>query len=191
MPKDFVAVTGGIGSGKSYVCQLLGKRGIDVYDCDAAAQRLMRSSEQLRTELQRLVGPEVYQGTVLQKPVLRKYILESDAHKQAVNDIVHPAVASDFLASGQGWLESAILFESGFYRRLPFRWVICVDAPLELRWERIMRRSAVSLEVAQKWTAGQMDAREVARRSDFVISNDGHSDLEYQIDNILKRMNYK
>ena len=39
-----IAITGGIGSGKSYVCRLLRERGIEVYDCDAAAKRLMRSS---------------------------------------------------------------------------------------------------------------------------------------------------
>ena len=43
-----VALTGGIGSGKSYVCQLLKAHGIDVYDCDAHAKQLMRTSETLQ-----------------------------------------------------------------------------------------------------------------------------------------------
>ena len=46
-----VAVTGGIGSGKSYVCRQLAARGIDVYDCDAAAKRLMRTSAALQEQL--------------------------------------------------------------------------------------------------------------------------------------------
>ena len=48
------AITGGIGSGKSYVCRILESRGISVYDCDAAAKRLMRTSEKLQQELRQL-----------------------------------------------------------------------------------------------------------------------------------------
>ena len=51
-----IAVTGGIGSGKSFVCRQLAERGIRVYDCDAAAKRLMRSSAVLQEKLQELVG---------------------------------------------------------------------------------------------------------------------------------------
>ena len=46
-----IAITGGIGSGKSYVCRLLAQRGISIYDCDSAAKRLMNTSEQLRQQL--------------------------------------------------------------------------------------------------------------------------------------------
>ena len=46
-----IAITGGIGSGKSYVCRLLEQRGIDIYDCDAAAKRLMRESEKMAKDV--------------------------------------------------------------------------------------------------------------------------------------------
>ena len=65
-----IAITGGIGSGKSYVCRLLEQRGIEVYDCDAAAKRLMRISDKLQQQLKALVGDAVYSADgVLQKPV--------------------------------------------------------------------------------------------------------------------------
>ena len=54
-----IAITGGIGSGKSYVCRLLEQRGIAVYDCDAAAKRLMRTSATLQQQLKTLVGDAV------------------------------------------------------------------------------------------------------------------------------------
>ena len=54
------AITGGIGSGKSYICQLLKERGISVYDCDTHAKRLMVEAASLRRQLTRLVGPEMY-----------------------------------------------------------------------------------------------------------------------------------
>ena len=69
-----IAITGGIGSGKSYVCRLLADRGITVYDCDAAAKRLMHTSEALQHSLRQLVGADVYDGTQLQKAVLASYI---------------------------------------------------------------------------------------------------------------------
>ena len=49
-------ITGGIGSGKSYVCQLLKARGIEVYDCDQAAKRIIRTSEKVRQQLLQLIG---------------------------------------------------------------------------------------------------------------------------------------
>lgn len=183
-----VAITGGIGSGKSYVCRLLHNRGIKVYDCDAAAKRLMRSDGALCRELRKLVGDEVYQGTELQKGVLAKFILGSEANKQAVNDVVHPAVAQDFIDSDCDWLESAILFDSGFYRRVDFDYVVCVSAPLEERVDRIMRRDGLSRHESLEWIQRQMPQEEVIRRSDFNIVNDGRQDLEIQIEQIIHKI---
>ena len=56
----FIAITGGIGSGKSYVCGLLNERGVRVYDCDAAAHRLMNEDLELQRSLQHLVGEQVF-----------------------------------------------------------------------------------------------------------------------------------
>ena len=56
-----IAITGGIGSGKSYVCKMLTERGIGVYDCDAAAKRLMNESDDIKSRLSALVGDELYQ----------------------------------------------------------------------------------------------------------------------------------
>ncbi|MBQ2523828.1 MAG: dephospho-CoA kinase, partial [Prevotella sp.] len=67
-----VAITGGIGSGKSFVCKRLEAFGIKVYDCDAAAKRLMRTSSALQRDLCRLVGDDVYVDGMLQKQVLAK-----------------------------------------------------------------------------------------------------------------------
>ncbi|WP_158267335.1 dephospho-CoA kinase [Prevotella sp. oral taxon 376] len=183
-----VAITGGIGSGKSYVCQLLRKRGIKVYDCDAAAKRLMHSDEALCQELRKLVGNEVFQGPELQKRVLAKFILASEANKQSVNDVVHPAVARDFIRSDCDWLESAIFFESGFYKRVNFDYVVCVSAPIEERVGRIMRRDGLSRRESLEWIRRQMPQEEVIRRSDFNIVNDGRQDLEIQIEQIIHKI---
>jgi dephospho-CoA kinase len=186
-----IAITGGIGSGKSHVCQLLAKRGIKVYDCDAAAKRLMRDDLQLRRGLLRLVGDDVYSGNVLQKAVLARYLLTSDNNKQAVNNIVHPAVARDFMRSGYTWLESAILFESGFNNRVPLDFVVCVSAPIDVRVERIMRRDNITREKTIEWINRQMAQKDIVEKSDFVIENDGRKNLDEQIDELLNQINNK
>ncbi len=183
------AITGGIGSGKSYVCRILESRGISVYDCDAAAKRLMRTSEKLQQELRQLVGQDVYTSDgQLQKRVLADFLLASEANKLALNDVIHPAVAEDFLSSGMTWLESAILFESGFDRRIRFDRVVCVSAPRDVRIQRIMLRDNITTEKATEWIDTQMAQEEVERRSHFVIVNDGKSDIEQQIDNMLSKI---
>lgn len=184
----YVAITGGIGSGKSYVCHLLQKHGIEVYDCDAAAKQLLHSDATLRQELLNLVGDEVYRGADLQKKVLAKFILASDANKQAVNEVVHPAVANDFIKSGCDWLESAILFESGFHKRVDFDCVVCVSAPLEDRIARIMQRDSLSRDDSQEWIRRQMPQEEIIRLSDFTIVNDGRKNLEEQIEQIIHKI---
>ena len=184
-----IAITGGIGSGKSYVADLLRARGIDVYDCDAAAKRLMRTSDDLKTQLQQIVGDNVYEDGQLQKRVLATYILTGEQEKQAVNDIVHPAVAADFMASGQSWLESAILFESRFDKRVPFDRTVCVSAPREVRIGRIMQRDHISREKAEAWIDAQMPQSETEHRCDYVILNDGQHDLDQQITAIINKTN--
>jgi len=65
-------ITGGIGAGKSYVCRWLQARGTAIYDCDAAAKRLMRTSEPLQQALIRLVGKEVYDHAEARDPSRRR-----------------------------------------------------------------------------------------------------------------------
>jgi dephospho-CoA kinase len=188
MTRQLIAITGGIGSGKSYVCQLLEKHGIKVYDCDAAAKRLMRTSATLRQQLRQLVGPQVYRGCILQKRVLAEFLLASEANKQAVNEIVHPAVALDFIESDYQWLESAILFDSGFHRRVPFSFVVCVSAPEDVRVQRIMARDGISESKALEWIHRQMPQEQVEAQSDFVIVNDGVAPLEPQVDHLIHQL---
>lgn len=180
-----IAITGGIGSGKSYVCRELERHGIEVYDCDAGAKRLMRSNLDLQIALRKLVGEEP------SKPVLAKFLLASEANKQALNDVVHPFVARDFEQSGFDWLESAILFDSGFDKRTHFDYVVCVTAPVSVRLERIMQRDGISREKAQQWIDAVMPQEELVARSDFEIVNDGKRDVAQQVVELLNKLNYQ
>ena len=183
-----IAITGGIGSGKSFVCRELQRRGIDVYDCDAAAKRLMHSDVELQQRLRRLVGEDVYSADgTLQKPVLARFLLASEVNKLAVNDVVHPAVARDFEQSSFDWLESAILFESGFIHRTHFDKVVCVTAPEQVRVERVMARDHIDRSRALAWIHAQMPQQDIVSRSDYEIVNDGPSDVAEQVERLLQQ----
>lgn len=181
-----IAITGGIGSGKSYVCKLLADRGIKVYDCDAAAKRIMATDTALQANLNAVVGEEVFIDGILQKPILAKFLLASEANKQAVNDVVHPAVAADFIASNYQWLESAILFDAKFNERINFDYIVCVIAPEDVRIERIAQRDGISHEQALQWIKHQMPQEVMEKKADFIIVNDGTSDLSAAIKSLLE-----
>lgn len=180
------AITGGIGSGKSYVCHMLRTYGIDVYDCDAEAKRLMRTDRELQRRLSEAVGMEVFPDGVLDKRLLSQFLLASEDNNRIVNGIVHPAVAEDFVHSGRQWMESAILFEADFQKYVDR--VVCVSAPEDVRLQRIMQRDGITAEKAKEWIDCQMAQEEKELRSDFVILNDGKAPLAPQIESLLKQV---
>ena len=174
-----VGIAGGIGSGKSYVAARLAARGISVYDCDAAAKRLIRSSSRLRRQLHELIGS-------LEKTDISRFLLASEDNQRAVNAIVHPAVFDDFEQSGMQWMESAILYESGADKLVDR--VGVVTAPEEIRIERIMKRDGITREKALQWIARQWPQELVRERADVEIVNDGKAELAPQIDELLKAL---
>lgn len=178
-----VAVTGGIGSGKSFVCERLEARGIQVFYCDDVAKQLMRERKDLQRRLSRLVGEDLYIDGRLNKGVMARFILASAENAQRIDQIVHPAVAKAFINSPLRWMECAILFESGFDRLVDK--IIYVDAPMETRIERIMQRDGISRAKALEWIHRQMDTDEAKRRSHIIILNDGIADIDNQLDKIL------
>ena len=121
----------------------------------------------------------------MQKRVLAQYLLKSEANKLTVDNLIHPAIARDFLQSGYSWLESAILFDSGFYKRIDFDFIVCVSAPLETRVQRVMNRDGITEEKALEWIHKQWPQEKVEQHSDYVIVNDGIRDLDDQIKELL------
>ena len=174
-----VGLTGGIGSGKSYICQRLAAHGFTVYDCDAAAKRLIRTSPTLQQQLIELIGS-------LEKAAISRFLRASEQNAKAIDAIVHPAVFQDFLDSGMEWMESAILFESGISELVDK--IVVVTAPEELRIQRIQKRDGISREMAQQWMHRQWPQEKVRSLADFEIVNDGISDIDAQIDTLLQQL---
>ena len=181
-----IGITGGIGSGKSYICQRLKTRGIEVYDCDSAAKRLIRTSDSIRRQLTQLIGEDTYIGDSLNKVAVARFLLASENNAQAIDHIVHPAVFQDFMDSGMQWMESAILYESGI-NKLVDR-VIVVTAPLEIRIQRVMQRDGITRENVEQWMQRQWSQEEIRKQADYEIVNDGIADIDAQIDIILEKI---
>ena len=186
-----IGVTGGIGSGKSYVCRMLESHfGLPVYDCDREAKRLMHTSPELRRRLQALVGDEAYDAEGrLDRAVMSRYLFADAAHVQAVNGIVHPAVKEDFLEWAERQhtdvvMESAILVEAGL--RTIVDCLMVVEAPLELRIERAMQRDGATAEQVEARIRHQMPAEALREYADFVVINDGR-DLLPQLQSVINR----
>jgi len=184
-----IGITGGIGSGKSYVCRLLEAHGLTVYDCDSAAKRLMRSSAEVVSQLKNLIGDDAYTDSgELNKAVVAQFLLASEANAKAIDNIVHPAVFRDFEESGQEWIESAILYESGADRLVDH--VVVVTAPEEVRIDRVMKRDGITNEKARQWLARQWPQEKVKALADFEIVNDGIQPLNPQIDDLLSHISH-
>lgn len=191
-----IGLTGGIGCGKSYVARLLEKRGIPVYDSDSEAKRLSDSSVDIRNRLIALTGVgNLYADGMLNRKLLAEYLFESKENARAVENIIHPVVKADFInwAANQtasiSAIESAILFESGFTDVVDY--IVVVDAPMELRIDRCVNRDSTTKERVLERIAAQMSQEEKSALADFVIFNDNVSDLEQQIDNMLKLLKDK
>lgn len=188
-----IAITGGIGSGKSYVSNLLQKRGIPIYDTDDEAKRLMISDAAIRQGLIALLGANVYIDGILNKPLLASYLFAGADNAARINAIVHPRVKADFYRWSSEHqdceivgLESAILFEAGFEDTVDV--IVMVYAPEALRIERAMKRDHATEEQIRARISAQMDDEEKCRMSHIVIRNDGVMPLEDQLTLMIEQI---
>ncbi|MCM1516409.1 MAG: dephospho-CoA kinase [Paraprevotella sp.] len=147
-----LAITGGIGSGKSYVARQMSQLfGIPVYDSDSNAKRLNEESPKIRQGLIDIVGDDVYDADGhLNRSRLASFLFAKEENARKVNSLVHPVVKDDFLcwagrqAAPVVAIETALLAESGI--DLVVDKIIRVDAPLETRIQRAMLRDGATRE---------------------------------------------
>ena len=175
-----IGITGGIGSGKSYVSAIIREKfGIPVYDCDKEAKRLTASDAEIRRKLIQLVGPETFNGEELVRQHLADFLFGSEENARKVNAIIHPAVLRDFKQWARKQqqpivaLESAILFESGFNKSVDR--VLFVDAPEEVRLRRAMQRdSATEQQISARMKLQQPELHR--QQADYVVHNSSDDD---------------
>ncbi len=155
-----IGITGGIGSGKTFVCEALVAMGVPIYDCDARAKALIANSAEIRTQIERL--------TPLND--LATYLFASDDNAACINAIVHPAVRKDFrlwaneLTTDIIGMERAILYECGLDSEVDR--VLCITAPEDVRIERIMKRDRCTEDAARQRMARQRPDEALQRAQD-------------------------
>ncbi len=184
-----IALTGGIGAGKSVVSQVLRAMGYDVYDCDREARLLQDSNPLLLSRIAAEVTPQALNPDgSLNRPALAAEVFSDPAKLRALNAIVHSAVAEHFQAwcaaragASRLFVETAILYESGFDRLVNDVWEVV--APIPLRIERVMKRSGLTPDqITSRINAqGQI----TPSRPHHIIHNDGLTPLLPQIHSLL------
>lgn len=187
-----LGVTGGIGSGKSFVCRILSEKlDIPVYNCDIHARIITLTDWDVMEGLMALDGGFYNEAGELDKLRLAQYMFASTENYQRINQLIHPAVRRDLREwvarqdSGVVAVESAILYESHFETEVDF--VLLVDAPVEMRIQRAMRRDGATREqIEQRMT--RQDTSLARNRADFVISNDGTTDLETELKLLIEKL---
>lgn len=170
-----IALTGGIGTGKTYISNYFLQMGIPVFDADAEAKRQYQNQEVVDA-LRSHLGADFVVGGKLNLEKLSKEVFAQAESRELVNSLIHPRVmqAFDTWAEHQNTsaviLESAIIFENGLEKF--FDMVVVVDAPIATRVERIKKRNPnLTEEQIMMRINAQMPQEEKVKRADLVITN--------------------
>ena len=172
-----VALTGGIGSGKSLVANVFRNLDIPVYLSDVRAAILMDTNKLLSDKIYQTFGDDVVEDGIIDRAALAKIVFSDSQKLDLLNSIVHPIVFEDFeewfnkQKSNYCIFESAVIFENNY--EVFFDKIICVHADMETRIHRVMKRDGVMKEDVMKRISNQLDSELKKRNSDYIIFNSG------------------
>lgn len=158
MSTFLIAITGGIGSGKSVVSRVLRAMGYPVYDCDSQAKAIMDADAEIHRRLCSEIDAAVVTDGVIDRKRLAEIVFNDKAKLAVLNAIVHSAVKAHLAGwadaqPGVAFVETAILFESGLNASVDAEWR--VESPLELRIERTMKRNNLTRQQVEARIASQ------------------------------------
>ena len=188
--KKLVAISGGIGSGKSVVSDVLRVMGFPVYDCDAMAKSLMDNSPEIKAKLKEVFGDSVVQDGIIDRKQLAGLVFGNGAALEQLNGIVHPAVVNDVLKwysaqkSSMSFVETAILKESGLVDVVDAVLAVCADK--ETRISRVERRNGLTRKAVLDRMAMQNDGVVFKGLPIYSIDNNGDMAIIPQIDSLLQ-----
>ncbi|MCI9285890.1 MAG: dephospho-CoA kinase [Muribaculaceae bacterium] len=196
MQIETIAITGGIGSGKSVVCRMLAYMGHEVYDCDSRAKAIMDHSREIKESISARISPDCItpEGDIDRK-MLSSIVFADSAMLETLNAIVHQAVREDICrhreALGQAgvekvFVETAILYQSGLDMMVDEVWE--VTAPIPLRIERVCRRNSVTpAEASARIEAQEAYRPDRSHNRIRYIANDGIHPLLPRINSLLSK----
>lgn len=189
--KQIIGITGGIGSGKSVVANILNSMGYPVYNSDDRAKILINKDYNLILKIKESFG-NVYNTEGLDRQKMANIVFNNPEKLALLNSLVHPAVGHDFdlwvkkQSSSLVFKEAAILFETGIYKSL--NKVILVTCPLPIKIKRVMERDSVSQEDVENRMKNQWSDEQKIKLSDYVIDNSGNKLLIPQVQKILNHL---
>lgn len=189
-----IAITGGIGSGKSVVARLVQVMGHEVYDCDSRAKALMTENEEVRHLLIEAFGKETYHNDgTLNRQHLSEVAFGDDKALARLNGIVHPATARDMQQWAQrqadngarvAFVETALLRTAGLKRLVDEVWH--VTAPASVRIPRVMARSGLTEQQVRERIAAQ-SVEDALATGEHPIINDDVTAVLPQVLNLLSK----
>jgi dephospho-CoA kinase len=180
-----VAITGGIGSGKSFVCRKFNELGIPIFYTDDEAKHCYKLPE-VQTKVKALFGDNIYaEDGLIDRKKLAGIIFNDKSQLDAVYEIVLPVLRERFdkwseeQTSPYVVCESAILFETKGEDN--FDVVITVTCPIETRIERAMLRGGINKPDLIARIENQMSEEEKVQQSDMAIINNGVRNVDEQV----------
>ena len=186
-----IAITGGIGAGKSEALKAFAGRGAAVASSDAIVHRLLHDDEDVKREVAERWGPQVLDGSgAIDRAALAGIVFADREQLDALEALLHPRVVREYLAWREelgrrpdpprvAVVEVPLLYETGGERR--FDKVVVITAPPDLR--------AARTEVADAREERLLPDDEKVRRADFAYVNDGSLDgLDRFVGEVLERL---
>ena len=180
-----IGLTGGIGSGKTYISYVFSALDIPIFYSDDVAKDLVNNSQELRESINNLYAEDLFPDGILDKKRLSHIIFSNNESRLKLNELIHPMVNVNF----KNWLtkqnsryiikEAAILFESNSY--LDLDKIICVSSSVDLRIKRVIDRSKMKESEVRNIMDHQISDIEIERKSDYVIINNQQDLLLPQI----------
>lgn len=186
-----IAITGGIGAGKSVVSHILYTMGHPVFDCDSEAKKLMDNDDHIKFLIrEKIANDAVNTDGSLNRSKISSIVFSDESKLKTLNEIVHHAVRERLKAwhSAQSYadkcfVETAILYQSGIDRDVDEVWEII--APLETRIVRVMKRNNfLREEVIARIEAQKFTPKEYHKERKEIV-NDDFTPLLPQITNLL------
>jgi dephospho-CoA kinase len=188
-----VGLTGGIGTGKSYVLRRLRAAGVPAVDADILAREAVApGSAGLAAVVERFGADVLTADGTLDRARLGALVFRDDAARRDLEQIVHPIVRRGIAAFFESLAKDTalavadipLLYET--HRERQFDKVVVVACAPATQVSRVMARDGLSQEEAERRVAAQLPIGEKARRADYVIRTDGtHAETDAQIARLL------
>lgn len=185
-----VGLTGGIGSGKSTVINHFIELGVNCYQADKEAKKLMGSDQDLIEKIKNSFGENIYINSKLDRKKLSSIVFRNKQKLDLLNSIVHPSVNKHFINYCKGLKdiyiikEVAIIFETGTQDK--FDKIILVKAPKEERINRIIDRDKCNRQDVIDRINNQIEDDDKMDKCDFIIDNINLEDIPNKVLEIHK-----